>query len=162
MKFVRLLFISRPSLSISGDIHVGSAPPSRLHLRVRVRRKFHCRAGPMNYSRKIFALLSCNECAGLPAQFSYRAPPPPRFFNGAALYPSHLRNIPRIAVFRRVILARSAKKSRDVSRSNPPLLLASKCSLILYSFVPPSSACCAARGIVPYSLEMKLQQCIVE
>lgn len=122
MKFVRLLFISRPSLSISGDIHVGFAFPSRLHLRVRIRRKFHRRAGRWIIQEK-FLRCSCNERAALPAHFSYRAPLP---FLTALLFLPHPRNIPRIAVFRRVILARSAKKSRDVPRGNSPLLLASK------------------------------------
>jgi len=66
MKSVRLLFISRPSLSISRDIHIGSVPPSRSHLpctytsgnSIAVHR-------PMNYSGKIFALCSCNERTAL-------------------------------------------------------------------------------------------------
>lgn len=88
MKSVRLLFISRPSLSISRDIHVGSAPPSRSHLPCTYTSGNSIAVDwPMNYSGKIFALCSCNERTAL-FPYSFLIALFVVFLNDATLPPS--------------------------------------------------------------------------
>lgn len=106
--------------------------------------------------RKNFCAARVTSARHLPAQFSYRAPPLLVFLTTPLLFPSSTGHSADSRIptcyprsFRQEIAGRF--------HGNPPPLLASKCSLILNSFVPPSCVCCAReRGVVSYSLGMKL------
>lgn len=106
--------------------------------------------------RKNFCAARVTSARHLPAQFSYRAPPLLVFLTTPLLFPSSTGHSADSRIptcyprsFRQEIAGRF--------HGDSPSLLASKCSLILNSFVPPPCACCACeRGVVSYSLGMKL------